>query len=162
VQRYDGVLIGPGQLRQVFDNTDTEVLWLITGAPEESESLLGAKPKPDLSLICPTDPTHLPKELASVQWPPRACKVAEDAPGTTRARASGLFPRDGQLDRRAAAVFVLSHYDAADPVVLFRMNHRAVTQIHRGFDRPAFGLEFLLLLLGYFRHALRADQVQNL
>ena len=72
VPRYGGVLVGPEQLRQVFNDTDAEVLWLIIGAPEELEFLQGSKSQMDLSLIYPTDPTQLPKELADVEWPPRA------------------------------------------------------------------------------------------
>lgn len=71
VPKHGGVLVGPDQLRQVFNDTDKEVLWLIVGAPEELELLPTAKTKPDLSLIYPTDPTQLPKELAGVQWPPK-------------------------------------------------------------------------------------------
>jgi mannose-6-phosphate isomerase-like protein (cupin superfamily) len=37
VPRYGGVLVGPNELRQVFNDTDGEVLWLIVGAPEEVE-----------------------------------------------------------------------------------------------------------------------------
>jgi len=70
VQKHGGVLVGPDQLRQVFNDTDSEVLWLIVGAPEETEFLPGATTKPDMSLIYPTDPTQLPHELASVKWPP--------------------------------------------------------------------------------------------
>jgi mannose-6-phosphate isomerase-like protein (cupin superfamily) len=72
VPKYGGVLVGPDQLRQVFNDTDVEVLWLIIGAPEELEFLPGAKTKPDISLIYPADPTQLPKELAGVEWPPRS------------------------------------------------------------------------------------------
>ena len=71
VPKYGGVLVGPDQLRQVFNDTDAEVLWLIIGAPEELEFLQGSKSQMDLSLIYPTDPTQLPKELADVQWPPK-------------------------------------------------------------------------------------------
>jgi mannose-6-phosphate isomerase-like protein (cupin superfamily) len=71
VPKYGGVLVGPGELRQVFNDTDLEVLWLIVGAPEETEFLPGAKTKPDMSLIYPTDPKQLPKELAGVEWPPK-------------------------------------------------------------------------------------------
>lgn len=71
VSKYGGVLVGPDQLRQVFNDTDTEVLWLIVGAPEELELLQGAKSKGDLSLIYPVDPKQLPKELAGVEWPPK-------------------------------------------------------------------------------------------
>ena len=71
VARYGGVLVGPDQLRQVFNDTDAEVLWLILGSPEELELLPTAKTEPDLSLIYPTDPMQLPKELAGAQWPPK-------------------------------------------------------------------------------------------
>ena len=71
VPKYGGVLVGPDQLRQVFNDTDTEVLWLIVGAPEELEFLPGATVKPDLSLLYPVDPKQLPKELAGVEWPPK-------------------------------------------------------------------------------------------
>jgi mannose-6-phosphate isomerase-like protein (cupin superfamily) len=69
VPRYGGVLVGPEQLRQVFNDTDAEVLWLIVGAPEELEFLQGSKSKMDLSLIYPVDPKQLPRELAGVTWP---------------------------------------------------------------------------------------------
>ena len=47
VPRYSGVLVGPDQLRQVFNDTDAEVLWLIIGAPEELELLQGSKSQID-------------------------------------------------------------------------------------------------------------------
>jgi mannose-6-phosphate isomerase-like protein (cupin superfamily) len=70
VPKYGGVLVGPGELRQVFNDTDEEVLWLITGAPEEPEAKFGTNA--DLSLFYPTDPKQLPKELAGVMWPPKS------------------------------------------------------------------------------------------
>jgi mannose-6-phosphate isomerase-like protein (cupin superfamily) len=67
VPRYGGILVGPGVLRQVFNDTDSEVLWLILGAPdletEPGEAL-------DMSLIYPVDPKQLPAELAGSPWPP--------------------------------------------------------------------------------------------
>ena len=74
VPRYGGALFGPDQLRQVFNDTESEVLWLILGAPEETELLPGATTKPDLSRIYPVDPKQLPKELAGVEWPPGESK----------------------------------------------------------------------------------------
>lgn len=71
VPKYGGVLVGPEQLRQVFNDTDAEVLWLIVGAPEELEFLQGSKSQMDLSVIYPQDPTQLPPELAGVEWPPK-------------------------------------------------------------------------------------------
>jgi mannose-6-phosphate isomerase-like protein (cupin superfamily) len=72
VPRHGGLLVGPDQLRQVFNDTDTEVLWLIVGAPEELEFLPTAKTKSDMTLIYPTDPKQLPKELAGLEWPPKS------------------------------------------------------------------------------------------
>lgn len=71
VPRHGGLLVGPEKLRQVFNDTDAEVLWLIVGAPEELEFLQGSKSNIDLSLIYPTDPKQLPRELAGVTWPPQ-------------------------------------------------------------------------------------------
>ena len=72
VPRFGGVLVGPAMLRQVFNDTDAEVLWLVIGAPEEVEFLQGSKSTGiDLSLIYPTDPTQLPAELKGVTWPPK-------------------------------------------------------------------------------------------
>ena len=70
VPKYGAVLVAPDQLRQVFNDTDEEVLWLIVGAPEELEFLQGSKSNMDLSLIYPVDATQPPKELAGVEWPP--------------------------------------------------------------------------------------------
>ncbi|MBV8460502.1 MAG: cupin domain-containing protein [Candidatus Eremiobacteraeota bacterium] len=72
VPRYGGVLVGPDMLRQVFNDTDADVLWLIIGAPEELEFLQGSKSTMDLSLIYPVDPKQLPKELAGTDWPPNS------------------------------------------------------------------------------------------
>jgi hypothetical protein len=55
-------------LRQVFNDTDTEVLWLIIGAPEAE---LEPHKKFDPSLFYPVDPKQLPKELAGKEWPPK-------------------------------------------------------------------------------------------
>jgi mannose-6-phosphate isomerase-like protein (cupin superfamily) len=71
VPKHGGVLVGPEQLRQVFNDTEEEVLWLIIGAPEETEFLPDAPVRPDLSLIYPVDPTQLPPELDGVTWPPK-------------------------------------------------------------------------------------------
>jgi mannose-6-phosphate isomerase-like protein (cupin superfamily) len=69
--KYGGVLVGPDQLRQVFNDTEADVLWLIVAGPEETEFLSGAKTKPDMSRIYPVDPQQLPKELAGREWPPK-------------------------------------------------------------------------------------------
>jgi len=71
VPKHGGVLVGPKLLRQVFNDTEEEVLWLIVGAPEELEFLQGSKSKIDLSAFYPVDPKQLPKELAGFIWPPK-------------------------------------------------------------------------------------------
>lgn len=69
IPKHGGVLVGPEQLRQIFNDSETETLWLIVGAPdrevEPGETL-------DMKIIYPTDPTQLPKELAEVVWPPKS------------------------------------------------------------------------------------------
>jgi mannose-6-phosphate isomerase-like protein (cupin superfamily) len=70
VPRHGAVHVGPEELRQVFNDTDSDVLWLIVGGPEELEFLQGSKSATDLSRFYPTDPKQLPKELAGVAWPP--------------------------------------------------------------------------------------------
>lgn len=73
VPRHGGLLVGPALLRQVFNDTAEDVLWLIVGAPEELEFFQGSKsPDAELALFYPEDPTQLPPELAGVTWPPTA------------------------------------------------------------------------------------------
>jgi len=69
VPQHGGILVGPRQLRQVFNDTDADVLWLIVGAPEAE---LEPHEIGDMSLYYPVDPAQLPKELAGRQWPPQA------------------------------------------------------------------------------------------
>jgi mannose-6-phosphate isomerase-like protein (cupin superfamily) len=68
VPKHGGLLVGPKELRQVFNDTDAEVLWLIVGAPEEEMPAAGT---PDMKLLYPEDPKQLPKELDGVTWPPK-------------------------------------------------------------------------------------------
>ena len=67
VPKHGGVLVGPATIRQVFNDTDTETLWLIVGAPEEDLKPGQFDPK----IVYPTDPTQLPPELHGVTWPPK-------------------------------------------------------------------------------------------
>jgi mannose-6-phosphate isomerase-like protein (cupin superfamily) len=68
VPRYGGVLVGPEMLRQVFNDTDSETLWLIIGAPETEFEPPEAF---DLKLFYPVNPTQLPPELQGHEWPPK-------------------------------------------------------------------------------------------
>jgi mannose-6-phosphate isomerase-like protein (cupin superfamily) len=66
VPQHGGVLVGPQRLRQVFNDTDAEVLWLIVGAPEKE---FEGDHADFLKIIYPVDPRQLPKELNDVTWP---------------------------------------------------------------------------------------------
>ena len=68
VPRHGGILLGPQLLRQVFNDTESDVLWLIVGAPEAE---LEPHEVGDMSLYYPVDPKQLPKELAGSEWPPK-------------------------------------------------------------------------------------------
>jgi mannose-6-phosphate isomerase-like protein (cupin superfamily) len=67
VPKYGGVIVGPEMLRQVFNDTDEEVLWLMIGAPENE---FGPGESFDIKRFWPVDPKQLPKELDGVVWPP--------------------------------------------------------------------------------------------
>ena len=67
IRKYGGVLVGPETLRQTFNDTDQEILWLIVGGPEEQ---IDPTDPTIRALLYPRDPKELPKELAGVVWPP--------------------------------------------------------------------------------------------
>ena len=67
VPRLGGVLVGPRELRQVFNDTDADVLWLMVGAPEAE---LEPHERGDASLFYPVDPKQLPPQLRGAAWPP--------------------------------------------------------------------------------------------
>src|SRR5436190_1678405 len=68
VPKYGGVLVGPELLRQVFNDTNADVLWLIVGAPEKE---LEPGEELDQKLLYPKDPKQLPSELSGASWPPK-------------------------------------------------------------------------------------------
>ena len=61
VPRYGCVLVSPPMLRQVFNDSPDEALWLIVAAPQEG--------KVEPSQIYPEDPKSLPPELDGRAWP---------------------------------------------------------------------------------------------
>jgi mannose-6-phosphate isomerase-like protein (cupin superfamily) len=58
VPKHGGVLVGPQLLRQVFNDTDGDVLWLIIGAPEKE---LEPGEALDQKQVYPVDPKSYPK-----------------------------------------------------------------------------------------------------
>jgi mannose-6-phosphate isomerase-like protein (cupin superfamily) len=80
VPKYGGVLVGPSVVRQIFNDSDTESLWLIVGAPEKE---FEPHEVGDLTLLYPSDPKQLPPELAGANWPPQPS--SSNGAGTTSA-----------------------------------------------------------------------------
>jgi mannose-6-phosphate isomerase-like protein (cupin superfamily) len=68
IPKHCGILVGPEMMRQIFNDTDEDTLWLIIAAPENE---FGPDEKFDLKLFWPEDPKQLPKELDGVVWPPK-------------------------------------------------------------------------------------------
>ena len=60
---HSAVLVGPGSIRQVFNDTDADQLWLIVGAPPEEANTLAMTPE-NLAWHYPDGPKALPPELA--------------------------------------------------------------------------------------------------
>lgn len=65
VPKHGCVLVAPHMLRQIFNDTAAESLWLIVAAPQEAASVFN-----DPARIYPEDPRSLPPELAGHVWPP--------------------------------------------------------------------------------------------
>jgi mannose-6-phosphate isomerase-like protein (cupin superfamily) len=69
IPRLGDILVGPSVLRQVFNDSDSETVWLIVGAPEKE---LEPHEVGNMGLFYPVSPTQLPPELEGVEWPPKA------------------------------------------------------------------------------------------
>lgn len=61
IRKHEGMHVWPQQIRQIFNDSAEDVLWLVTGSPD-NEMPPGVKP--DLAKFYPQDPTQLPPELA--------------------------------------------------------------------------------------------------
>lgn len=68
IPKYGAVLVGPEAMRQIFNDTESETLWLIVGAPEQE---FDPGETFDMKRFWPVDPRQLPKELSGVEWPPK-------------------------------------------------------------------------------------------
>ena len=60
------LLVEPESLRQVFNDTDAEALWLVAGAPPEAANTLEMTPEL-LDWMYPDGPKALPPELGGAQ-----------------------------------------------------------------------------------------------
>lgn len=62
LERLSAVLVNPEVIRQPFNDTDADQLWLIVGAPQESANTLEMS-EGDLAWIYPDGPKAMPPEL---------------------------------------------------------------------------------------------------
>ncbi|MBK8295512.1 MAG: cupin domain-containing protein [Solirubrobacterales bacterium] len=64
LEPMDSVVVEPESLRQLFNDTDKDQLWLVTGAPQEFANTLEMS-EADLAWHYPEGPQALPPELES-------------------------------------------------------------------------------------------------
>jgi len=62
-EALSSLLIEPDTVRQVFNDTDEHVLWLVVGVPPEAANTLEMSPE-TLAFMYPDGPKALPPELA--------------------------------------------------------------------------------------------------
>jgi quercetin dioxygenase-like cupin family protein len=67
LERLSAVLVEPDTMRQVFNDTDRDALWLVAGAPPEGDRIL-AMGEEELTAIYPDGPKVLPPELGGGQF----------------------------------------------------------------------------------------------
>src|SRR3954468_1427546 len=63
LEPLSAVLVEPDTVRQVFNDTDAEALWLVLGTPAEAANTLEMTPE-ELAALYPDGPKALPPELA--------------------------------------------------------------------------------------------------
>ena len=64
LEPLDSLLIGPDVIRQLFNDTESDQLWLVVGAPPEPANTLEMTPE-QLAWIYPDGPKALPPEIAT-------------------------------------------------------------------------------------------------
>ena len=65
------ILVEPETVRQVFNDTDADALWLVAGAPPEFTNTVEMDPA-DLAKLYPETPRTLPPELGGGEFDPDA------------------------------------------------------------------------------------------
>jgi uncharacterized cupin superfamily protein len=69
LESLSAVLVEPATLRQPFNDTEADQLWLVVGAPQEPLDTRTMRPD-ELAWMYPDGPTALPPELGSSAEPP--------------------------------------------------------------------------------------------
>ena len=67
LELLSAVLVEPEHLRQLFNDTETDALWLVVGAPRESISSTLEMTREQLAEMYPDGPKALPPELGGGQ-----------------------------------------------------------------------------------------------
>jgi len=67
LEPLSAVLVEPEHLRQLFNDTETDALWLVVGAPRESISSTLEMTREQLAEMYPDGPKALPPELGGGQ-----------------------------------------------------------------------------------------------
>ncbi len=70
LEPLSSLLVDPAEIRQLFNDTEADQLWLVVGAPPEPANTREMTPE-DLAWLYPDGPRALPSELA-VEHPERA------------------------------------------------------------------------------------------
>ena len=70
LEPLSAVLVDPETLRQPFNDTDAEQLWLVVGSPTEAANTLEMTPETLLRDLYPDGPRALPDELGGGIYEP--------------------------------------------------------------------------------------------
>jgi quercetin dioxygenase-like cupin family protein len=68
LEPLSAVSVEPEQVRQLFNDTDTDALWLVVGAPPEAVSSTLEMSREQLEAMYPDGPRALPPELGGGQF----------------------------------------------------------------------------------------------
>lgn len=68
LEPLSAVLVEPKHIRQVFNDTDADALWLVVGAPGEGVSSTLEMTEEQLAAMYPEGPKALPPELGGGQF----------------------------------------------------------------------------------------------
>lgn len=66
LEPLSGLMVDPEEIRQLFNDTEADQLWLVAGAPPEPANTLEMRPD-DLTWLYPDGPKALPPELQPEQ-----------------------------------------------------------------------------------------------
>ena len=67
VEPHSAVLVEPDHVRQLFNDTDQDALWLVVGAPREAITSTLEMSEEQLEFMYPDGPNALPPELSGGQ-----------------------------------------------------------------------------------------------